>query len=175
MDYDLAKHVDECLENDDGEAAAEILENSATDITDTEKLAKLVHCALDDDPDNVSRFYATTIGRVDAELAQELNESIARHDELDELCAALRDPASQPHHKVILDAYNPEQTDDDDLGKLLAKAGCAFSRENKLRVARAISVDESPSTEEFVTAIFTLGALIDDDMLMKIIEKMAEK
>lgn len=175
MDYDLSKRIDECLENDNGEEAAQILENSAAEITDIEKLTKLVHCALDDDPDNVSRFYAATIGRLDAELVQEMNDTIAQHHELNELCEVLRDPASQPYHKAILDHYNPEHTDDDDLGILLAKAGGALSREHKLRVARAISTDDSPDTDALIAAIFTLGELIDDDTLLKIIEKMAEK
>lgn len=174
MDTDLQARIDECITDDDGDQARDILEEQAVEITDNEVIAKLVKIALDADSENVVSIYEHVIGRVDAETTKSLNTALAECDDKDDLFNVMKKDSVVPHHGALLDQLDLKNQDDDFLGDLLAAVGAKFSREHKVRVARAIGVDEFADTEERVTAISKLGALLDDDTIVRIVDKIAE-
>jgi isopentenyl diphosphate isomerase/L-lactate dehydrogenase-like FMN-dependent dehydrogenase len=172
MDDTLKQRIENCLTNDDASEATDILTAHAADIIDNATVAKLVQLVLDVDADYGTYFYPAVINRVEGDLQQRLHETLANDTDHSDFVQAMRDDRTVPHHGAIIDALNPERTDDDILGSILAEVGDQLSREHKLRIARALTVDSYPGTYEFVTAIGTLGATLDDETLLKVIERM---
>lgn len=175
MSNNLTGRIETCVENDDDEAACQILENHSSEITDDAVLKKVAEVAIGKNPNNVSRFYLNVISRVDSELAGDLTEMLANHANRSELFRVMRHDGAAIHHESILEFFSPETRDDDDNGGLLAEVGDKLSKEHKVRIARAADPVLSPETDQYMTAIGVLGDLLDDDTLVKIVDKMAEK
>jgi hypothetical protein len=172
MSDQLKQDIATCIEEKNGNKALDLVQEHLADI-DAADLSKLVGIALDSYNDDVLVIYKEVIGRADADLAQRLNKALGECDDIDEIATMMQEDVAVPHHSAILDAMKLDEMGDDDIGSFLAEAAGKLSNDNKIRVARAISTNDDPKTDDFVTAISTLGDTLDDQALLRVVNEMA--
>jgi hypothetical protein len=170
---DLKKRIEDCLNDEGDDTAADLLKEHAAEMDDAD-VAKLVEHAFTDeeDDDNIVDFYSAVIGRVDADLAKRLHTALSEVEDKDLLFETMEEDGAVPFHGALLDELDPGSMDDDDLVNMLIQV-TKLSRENRRRVARAISVDDSPDVNDYVTGFKAFGSELDDETLDKLIVVVA--